>query len=89
MDYVIKRFNVKDFVSLFQGMNRSTKVLLSELVKLMKLLLIMPATNAISERSFSVLKRVKTYMRPTTTDNRLNHIMTLHIHKEKTDVRLD
>ena len=46
----------------------------------------MPATNAISERSFSALKRVKTYMRSTTTDNILNHLMTLHIHKEKTDM---
>ena len=85
IDYDIKRFNIKDRVSLFQVMNRSTKVLLPELVKLMKLLLVMPATNGISERSFSVLKRVKT-MRSTTTDNRLNHLMTLHIHKENTDM---
>ena len=60
MDYDIKWFNIKDLVSLFQGMNHSTKVLRSELVKLVKFLLLMPATNAISEQTFSALKRVKT-----------------------------
>ena len=45
----------------------------------------MPATNAISERSFSALKRVKTYLRSTTGDSRLNHLMMLHFHKDRTD----
>ena len=45
----------------------------------------LPATNAVSERSFGALKRVKTYLRLTTYDNRLNHLMMLLIHKEKTE----
>ena len=45
----------------------------------------MPATNAISERSFSALKRVKTYLRSTTGEGRLNHLMLLHVHKELAD----
>ena len=45
----------------------------------------MPATNAVSERSFSTLKRVKTYLRSTTGDSRLNHLMMLHVHKDRTD----
>lgn len=45
----------------------------------------MPATNAVSERSFSALKRIKTYLRSTTGDSRLNHLMVLHFHKEMTD----
>ena len=44
----------------------------------------MPATNAVSERSFSALKRVKTYLR-STTDCRLNHLTMLHVHKDRTD----
>jgi hypothetical protein len=35
-----------------------------------KLLLVMPATNAVSERSVSGLKCVKTYLRSTTGDSR-------------------
>ena len=45
----------------------------------------MPATNAISERYFSALKRVKTYLRSITDDSRLNHLMLLHVHEEMTD----
>ena len=45
----------------------------------------MPATNASSERSFSALRRSKTYLRNTISQARLNHIMSLHVHKELTD----
>ena len=43
----------------------------------------MPATNAASERSFSTLKRVKTYLRSTMGQGRLNHLMTLNIYKDE------
>ena len=59
--------------------------LLSEVVKLMKLILVMPATNVTSERSFSALKHVKTYLRSSMTQSRLNHLMILHVHKEMRD----
>ena len=49
----------------------------------MKLLLVMPATNATSERSFSALRRVKNYLRSTMTQSRLNNLMILH--KDQTD----
>ena len=45
----------------------------------------MPATNAVREISFSTLKRVKTYLHSTTRDSRLNHLMMLHVHKDRTD----
>ena len=41
--------------------------------------------NAVSERSFSALKRVKTYLRSTTGEGRLNHLMLLHVRKELAD----
>ena len=50
-----------------------------------KLLLVMPATNSTSERSFSCMRRVKSYLRSTMTQERLNHLMILHVHKELTD----
>ena len=45
----------------------------------------MPATNAVSERSASAMRRVKTYLRSTMPQSRLNNIMMLHIHKHLTD----
>jgi len=37
------------------------------------------------ERTFSAMRRVKSYLRATMTQERLNHLMVLHIHKSKTD----
>ena len=51
----------------------------------MKLVLVMPATNATSERSFSAMRRVKSYLRLTMGQERLNYLMTLHVHKESAD----
>ncbi len=52
---------------------------------LTKLVLVMPATNAVSERSISALRRVKSYLRTTVSQSRLNHLMLLHVHKHLTD----
>ena len=46
----------------------------------------MPATNASSERYFSALRRIKTYLRNTISQERLNHLMLLYIHKEQADL---
>ena len=45
----------------------------------------MPATNGVSEQSFSAMKRVKTHLRSTTSHCQLNHLMVLHVHKDRTD----
>ena len=58
---------------------------LSEVYKLLKLILVMPATNAISERSASALRRLKNYLRSTMTQARLNNLMVMHIHKDRLD----
>ena len=50
---------------------------LSEVVKLVKMVLVMPATNATNERSFSSLKRVKTYLRNSMKLQHLNSVMLL------------
>ena len=57
----------------------------SEVCQVTKLLLIMPATKACSERSFSVTRRLKTYLRSTMGQARLNHLMILHMYKEQLD----
>ena len=49
------------------------------------LLIVMPATNAASERSFSVMRRIKNYLRSTMKQPRLNHLMILNVYKELLD----
>ena len=57
----------------------------SEVIALLKLYLASPATNAVSERSASAMRRLKNWLRSTMSQERLNHCMLLSIHKEKTD----
>lgn len=68
-----------------KALSPSHRVLISQVIRLVKLVLLMPATNAISERSASAMRRIKTYLRASMTQTRLNHIMVLHIHKHLTD----
>ena len=80
-----KTANIMNVVELFKDMSTARRELLSEVGVLLKLLLVMPALNAVSERSFSALRRLKTYLRSTMTQSRLNHLMVLYIHRELTD----
>jgi hypothetical protein len=42
----------------------------------------MPPSTATTERSFSILKRVKTYLRATKWQERLSALPLLHIHRD-------
>ena len=68
-------FDIKEYLSSLTLAQRS---LLSEVCQIAKLVMVMPATNAISERSFSTLRRVKYYLRSSMTQPRLNNLMILH-----------
>ena len=59
--------------------------LLSEIRTLIKIFMTIPVSTASAERSFSVLRRLKTYLRSTMNQSRLNHVIMLHCHKDKTD----
>ena len=52
------------------------------LMRYVHLILVMPATNAVSERSFSTLRRIKT---STMSQQRLNNLMLLAVHQSLTD----
>ena len=77
--------DIADVKKHLQQMTSAEKTLLSEVVLVMKLILVMPATNATSERSFSAMRRLKSYLRGTMSQERLNHLMVLHVHKDLTD----
>ena len=74
-----------DIKSHISGLSSGSRSSMSEVCKLLKILMVMPCTNAVSERSASALRRVKTYLRTTMSQPRLNHLIILHIHKESTD----
>ncbi|KAF0707053.1 52 kDa repressor of the inhibitor of the protein kinase-like [Aphis craccivora] len=49
---------------------------------LLHILAVLPVTSCESERSFSSLKRIKTYLRNSTSETRLNGLAVLNIHRE-------
>ena len=73
---------IHNVIALVQGFSAAENDLMSQVVTLVKLVLVMPATNAISERSFSAMRHTKTFLRSTV---HLNATMVLHAHKESTD----
>ena len=74
-------YNIFDIKKYFLTLSPGKLSLLSNVKLLMQLILVMPATNACSERSFSALRRIKTYLRATMKQDRLNYLMLLHVHK--------
>lgn len=82
-DEVVNTFT--DVRKLVQQLKKPLRCLISEVVKIVKLIIVMPATNAVSERSFSAMRRLFTYLRTNMGSNRLNNTMVLHVHKERLD----
>ena len=87
LDYPKENTNptVFDITEYIKTLSPAKKQFLSEVCTVVKLILVMPATNSTSELSFSALRRIKTYLCSTMSQDRLNHLMTLHVHKELTD----
>ena len=56
--------------------------MLLEVDKLVRLYFTIPITTATAKQSFSTLRRIKTYLCSTMTEESLNSIMVLHAHKD-------
>ena len=64
---------------------RDSKDCLPQIHKLLKLYLSVPLGSATAERTFSVMRRVKSWLRSNTSPNSLNNMMFSNIHKERMD----
>ena len=62
-----------------------SKTMLSEVSRLIRIFLTIPVSTCTAERTFSSLKRLKTFLRSTMTQPRLNNLMVLYVHREKTE----
>ena len=74
--------SLRDCLSYLRELSDDHREFYSELCTIVRLLLVVPATNAISERSFSAMRRIKSYLCSTMLQDRLNHLMFLNIHKD-------
>ena len=76
---------LSDLKKFFKELSPAFREYLSEVCKAMKLILVLPATNSSSERSFSVLRSLKDYQKSTMGQERLNHFMIFAIYPEYVD----
>ena len=85
---IFKAFEPVSIHNIFKFVREMTiakRNLISEVITLINLIVVAPATNAESERIFSAMKRVKSYLRNKMTNQRLNHLMVMHVHKDRLD----
>ena len=80
-----KEAGTKDVIMIISLLNASQKLLVSEVLKFVKLILTVSATNAVSERSCSTSRRFKTYLRSSLAQELLSSCLILDTYKEKVD----
>lgn len=56
-----------------------------EFVRFLTLVLTIPGSSCSNERSFSVLRRIKNYLRSTMAQDRLNHVAIIHAYPNLVD----
>lgn len=64
------------------ALNACDKEFYPNVHRMLKLFATLPVSTATPERSFSALRRLKTYLRNSTSENRLNGLALLNIHRE-------
>ena len=80
-----KEAGTKDVIIIISLLIASQKLLVSEVLKFVKLILTVSATNAVSERSCSTSHRFKTYLRSSLAQELLSSCLILATYKEKVD----
>lgn len=67
-------------------LSQTDKMLYPNIFKILQILGTMPPTTSTAERSFSAMKRLKTYLRSTMSDDRLSSLALLYINH---DIKID
>ena len=74
---------LRDAQTAFQGISQDARNLLPQVEELLRQLLVLPASSATAERSLSALRRLKTWMRTTMSQRRLNSVAVIHVHRTR------
>lgn len=76
---------VTEVAETLRNMLPEVRALFTEVEVLVRLLLVVPCSSAEAERSFSALRRLKTWLRSSMKQRRLNNVAVCHIHQDKLD----
>ena len=74
-----------DLATFMSSLHAQTRGLFKDVGNLLHLALSLPISVASSERSFSALRRLKTWLRNTVVQRRLTHLALLHMHQDILD----
>ena len=74
-----------DAKNVLQSMLPEVRLMFSEVEQLVRLLLLCPASSCEAERSFSSLRRLKTWLRNSMSQERLNSVIVCHVHQDILD----
>ena len=74
-----------DILKAIQKLTAPERSVIGEVIALMNLIHVSPATSTNSKRSFSAARRLKTWQRSTMTQKRFNNISILNNYQERTD----
>ena len=77
--------SIKDIIETLKTFSVNSREYFSQVIILLNISLVMPATNAVRERSVLNLRRIKDWLRPLMIQKRLNCCMILSVHKERAD----
>ena len=72
--------SIHDVARLIDGLHEQTRGIFKETEMLVELCACLPVSAASSERSFSSLRRLKTWLRSTISQKRLTHLALMHAH---------
>ncbi len=72
-----------EVTEIMRNMVPEVRGLFSQVEALLCLLLIVSASSAEAERSFSALRRLKTWLRSSMSQTRLNSVAVCHVHRER------
>ncbi len=86
LDFYCRQYehtSVDSVRTVFCDMVPEVRKLFPQVSVLLRLLLVSPASSCTAERSFSALRRMKTWLRSTMTQQRLNHVMICHVQRTR------
>lgn len=72
-----------EVTEIMRNMVPEVRGLFSQVEALLRLLLVVPVSSAEAERSFSALRRLKTWLRSSMSQTRLNSVAVCHVHRER------
>jgi len=77
--------SLSDACDVFKKMVPEVRAMFVAVEQLVRLMLVCPVSSCTAERSFSALRRLKTWLRSTMTEPRLNAVIVCHVNQDELD----